>query len=277
MPLTVQRAIAEQLVVAIDYLDRNSVPSRREVEPIGVVSLDGDWYLAGWCRLRDDARTFRLDRIHGAELTGEQARSGIPTASSSSCPGSSRARNPSSRRGGTAPPARSFGKPRQDGVGVLPHSPPIPRKRRPRAVAEVVHADRRWTIGRRHQQRSITMTTTAAPVGWFEIAGSDPAKTEAFYSELFNWTFSDGPTGPAYRIAAAGEGIPGRVTTAQAGLPETYAIFSVIVPDVAATCARIEQLGGKVLVGLMVETGLVFANVEDPDGNHFGVFTPPAG
>lgn len=73
VPITVQRAIAEQLVVAIDYLDRNSVGSRREVEPIGVVSLDGSWYLAGWCRLRNDARTFRLDRIHGAELTGEPA------------------------------------------------------------------------------------------------------------------------------------------------------------------------------------------------------------
>lgn len=73
VPLTVQRAIAEQLVVAIDYLDRNSVGSRREVEPVGVVSLDDDWYLVGWCRLRDDARSFRLDRIHGAELTGAPA------------------------------------------------------------------------------------------------------------------------------------------------------------------------------------------------------------
>jgi len=70
VPLTVQRAISEQLVVVIDYLDRNSASTRREVEPVGVVSLDADWYLVGWCRLRDDARTFRLDRIRGAELTG---------------------------------------------------------------------------------------------------------------------------------------------------------------------------------------------------------------
>jgi len=69
------------------------------------------------------------------------------------------------------------------------------------------------------------------------------------------------------------------VTTAQAGLPETYAIFSVVVPYVTATCSRIEQLGGRILVGreTMADTGLVFANVEDPDGNHFGVFCPPAG
>ncbi|MEM9561149.1 MAG: YafY family protein [Actinomycetota bacterium] len=73
VPLTVQRAITEQLVVAIDYLDSQSVASRREVEPVGVVAVDDDWYLVGWCRLRDDARSFRLDRIHGAELTGDAA------------------------------------------------------------------------------------------------------------------------------------------------------------------------------------------------------------
>lgn len=73
VPLLVQRAIAEQLVVSIDYLDRHAVGTRRQVEPVGVVSLDDDWYLVGWCRLRDDARTFRLDRVRGAELTGEEA------------------------------------------------------------------------------------------------------------------------------------------------------------------------------------------------------------
>ena len=32
-----------------------------------------------------------------------------------------------------------------------------------------------------------------------------------------------------------------------------------------------------VLVGPeTMETGLTFANVEDPDGNHFGIFCPPA-
>ena len=44
-------------------------------------------------------------------------------------------------------------------------------------------------------------------------------------------------------------------------------------------CDRINELGGKVLVGpqAMEETGLVYANVTDPDGNHFGIFSPPTG
>ena len=75
----------------------------------------------------------------------------------------------------------------------------------------------------------------------------------------------------------AGEGISGGVTTAPAGTPANYAIFSIAVPDVAATCQHITDLGGKVLVGpeTVADTGLTFANVEDPDGNHFGVFSPP--
>lgn len=73
IPMAVQRAIAEQVVIRIEYLDREAVATQREVEPMGVVALDDDWYLVGWCRLRDDARSFRLDRVRGAELTGESA------------------------------------------------------------------------------------------------------------------------------------------------------------------------------------------------------------
>jgi len=121
------------------------------------------------------------------------------------------------------------------------------------------------------------MATQANPVGWFEIAGTDIDKTEAFYGDLFNWSFEDGPEGPSYRMVAAGDGIAGGVTTTQAGMPRNYALFSVIVPDVAATCTQVTELGGKVLVGpeTMGDIGLVFANLEDIDGNVFGVFSPP--
>ncbi|HTO21592.1 MAG TPA: YafY family protein [Spirochaetia bacterium] len=42
--------------------DRNEI-TRRVVEPYGVVGRQGKWYLVGWCRLRQDYRTFRLDRM----------------------------------------------------------------------------------------------------------------------------------------------------------------------------------------------------------------------
>ena len=126
------------------------------------------------------------------------------------------------------------------------------------------------------------MTTTKAtvsPIAWFEIGAVDTAKSESFYSDLFGWEFADGPMGPVYRMTEGGDGPGGGVTSAEAGLPSSYAIFSIMVPDVAATCTRISELGGKVLVGPaeVPDAGLVYANVEDPEGNHFGFFTPPQG
>ena len=120
--------------------------------------------------------------------------------------------------------------------------------------------------------------STAAPIGWFEIAATDTAKAEAFYGDVFGWTFSDDSAVPSYRIVETGS-LTGGVTTAQAGTPQTYAIFSMMVPDVAATCEAVVAKGGSVLVGpqTVPDNGLVFANLTDPDGNHFGVFTPPAG
>jgi proteasome accessory factor B len=43
-----------------------SEPQRRELEPWGVVNRHGRWYVAGWDRVRNDTRVFRLGRIAGA-------------------------------------------------------------------------------------------------------------------------------------------------------------------------------------------------------------------
>jgi predicted DNA-binding transcriptional regulator YafY len=40
----------------------------REVDPYGIVSLFGRWYLHGWCYLRQSRRTFRVDRIRRVDI-----------------------------------------------------------------------------------------------------------------------------------------------------------------------------------------------------------------
>lgn len=124
----------------------------------------------------------------------------------------------------------------------------------------------------------MTTTTSVSPIAWFEIGSTDKKATEAFYSELFGWQFSPSPgMGEAYRMAAAGEGPAGGVTTAETGLPENYAIFCIMVP-VDDVCTKLTELGGSVIAGpaTVPDVGLRYANVTDPGGNHFGVFTPPA-
>lgn len=52
---------------------RYHVPSRdetteRDVDPLRVVSVDGRWYLEGWCHRAEGVRLFRLDRVEAAEV-----------------------------------------------------------------------------------------------------------------------------------------------------------------------------------------------------------------
>jgi len=67
-------AVASATVVRLHYRDRNGAATRRKVEAAGFLGAsDGWWYLGAWCRLRQDRRLFRLDRIERATLTKERA------------------------------------------------------------------------------------------------------------------------------------------------------------------------------------------------------------
>lgn len=48
-------------------------PDAPLVDPAVIVLVDGFAYLQGWALARGDWRTYRLDRIHGVEATGERA------------------------------------------------------------------------------------------------------------------------------------------------------------------------------------------------------------
>ena len=71
----------------------------------------------------------------------------------------------------------------------------------------------------------------------FEIGCRDSAKTQEFYSKLFDWKIT--PMGPAAMIGAEGSGIAGHIT-ALGHEPHHYTIFYVDVDDVAA-CLRLQN------------------------------------
>jgi len=55
--------------------------SEREVDPYGLAWRARQWYVVGWCHLRRDLRSFRLDRItHAALLSGPAAHFEAPQA-----------------------------------------------------------------------------------------------------------------------------------------------------------------------------------------------------
>jgi predicted DNA-binding transcriptional regulator YafY len=74
IPRMVQWALRHRRLLRMEYADSTGAIAVREVEPIGILG-GRSWYLVAWCRLRDEMRTFRMDRIRSTELLDEP----IPT------------------------------------------------------------------------------------------------------------------------------------------------------------------------------------------------------
>jgi predicted DNA-binding transcriptional regulator YafY len=69
----VEQALTTHTVLRLSYIDAAGHESDRAVEPAGLLTADGRWYLIAWCRTRQAGRGFRLDRITAAAPTTERA------------------------------------------------------------------------------------------------------------------------------------------------------------------------------------------------------------
>lgn len=68
----IQDGVARQRVLSMEYYSFHSDSvSRREIEPIGIFHMNSSWHLIGYCRLRNDYRDFRADRIKNLHLTDQ--------------------------------------------------------------------------------------------------------------------------------------------------------------------------------------------------------------
>ncbi|WP_027672852.1 helix-turn-helix transcriptional regulator [Rheinheimera baltica] len=56
-------AVEQQRSVAICYAAYQQPPVMRQVDPYGLLFRSGHWYVSGYCHLRMELRTFRLDRL----------------------------------------------------------------------------------------------------------------------------------------------------------------------------------------------------------------------
>lgn len=64
-----EEAMAEQRVIRMRYTSGDGATTTRDVEPVLFASTNGQWYLVGWCRLRDAMRWFTVSRIERASVT----------------------------------------------------------------------------------------------------------------------------------------------------------------------------------------------------------------
>lgn len=58
-----RKAIDRKRLLQLSYCRADGEQSRRRIRPLGLYFWGSVWSLVGWCELRDDFRSFRLDRI----------------------------------------------------------------------------------------------------------------------------------------------------------------------------------------------------------------------
>jgi predicted DNA-binding transcriptional regulator YafY len=66
---TIWRAVRDNHVLRVRYVDVGGIETERDIEPQQVVVGPNGSYLTAWCHLRGDDRVFRMDRITRAEPT----------------------------------------------------------------------------------------------------------------------------------------------------------------------------------------------------------------
>ncbi|MBE5756449.1 MAG: WYL domain-containing protein [Clostridiales bacterium] len=59
----IENGIENNLILEIDYLDRNGERSKRLIEPHNIVLKQGLWYVFAYCNLRNEFRLFKIGRI----------------------------------------------------------------------------------------------------------------------------------------------------------------------------------------------------------------------
>ena len=67
----IRRAIDGHGILELDYGDGDGVETTRRVRPLGLYFWGPTWTLGAWCELREDYRSFRLDRVQRADTTGD--------------------------------------------------------------------------------------------------------------------------------------------------------------------------------------------------------------
>jgi predicted DNA-binding transcriptional regulator YafY len=67
----IRPAISELKILAIIYTREDGETSNRRIHPLGLFFWGKVWTLVAWCEMRQDYRTFRLDRIKDLIETGD--------------------------------------------------------------------------------------------------------------------------------------------------------------------------------------------------------------
>ena len=104
----------------------------------------------------------------------------------------------------------------------------------------------------------------------FEVTGKDGKKLQSFYSDVFGWKIDTNNPG-GYGMVRQENSLTGGIGDAQQG-SQGGVTFYVHTDDPKATLAKIEKLGGRVLMPLTeVAPETTIALFADPEGHVVGL------
>jgi uncharacterized protein len=121
------------------------------------------------------------------------------------------------------------------------------------------------------------MDLMTQPLGrpiWVDIGTTDIPAAVAFYSALFGWTYEDfGPDAGGYgQFRKDGKQVAGIGKATDEARGTSWAVY-LASDDVAATAAKVEANGGKVILAPMDVMGQgMIAVFTDPGGAYFSVW-----
>jgi predicted enzyme related to lactoylglutathione lyase len=109
-----------------------------------------------------------------------------------------------------------------------------------------------------------------AHVVHFEVTGKDGQKLQKFYSDAFGWQLDTNNPGGYGFVRGGDNKITGGIGKAQQG--EGGVTFYIATDDPKATLAKIEKLGGRILMPLReVAPETTIALFADPEGHVVGL------
>jgi predicted enzyme related to lactoylglutathione lyase len=109
------------------------------------------------------------------------------------------------------------------------------------------------------------------PVVHAEIRSLDPDATREFFAELFGWKVAADGAFPGYTFIDTGVEGGTYVAIGPRQAADDEVLFFVAVQDVAATLARAEELGGRIIQPEQKVPGTSFGVFADAQGHRVGV------
>lgn len=108
-------------------------------------------------------------------------------------------------------------------------------------------------------------------IDYIEFPATDLEQIKAFYTDLFNWKFTD--YGPTYTAFEDGRLNGGFTTAAQMGVGGILVVIYAV--DLEAVQATVSLSGGKIVKEIFEFPGGRRFHFTDPSGNELAVWSDP--